>query len=91
MHLNKTLVTGIDSGLGKYVYENTEGAFGMNRSNAEKVIQDHRDDFFEMIVHCAFNSSNDVSDYASYLEDNIFLTAKLADIKCRKFVYIYLV
>ena len=88
MHLNKILVTGINSGLGKYIYENTENAIGINRSNSKEMLGKHKDDFFEMIIHCAFNSSNDVSDYQSYVEDNIFFTAKLADIKCRKFIYI---
>jgi len=88
MHLNKTLVTGISSGLGKYIHENTKDSIGVNRDNSEKIVRDHKDDFFETIIHCAFNSSSDVSDYKSYVEDNVFFTAKLADIKCRKFIYI---
>ena len=34
----------------------------------------------DTIIHCAFNKTNDIKDYNSYLDDNIFLTKKLLEL-----------
>jgi hypothetical protein len=79
-----TLVTGVSSGLGKYLHENLFESFGLNRDNFDEI----KDISYELIIHCAFNKENDITDYKKYLDDNIFLTQRLKKLKCRKFVYI---
>jgi nucleoside-diphosphate-sugar epimerase len=83
----KYLVTGIKSGLGKYLYENLPDAHGLDRGGFNFI----KDEDYDTIIHCAFNkaqSSVDIGDYYSYLEDNILLTQDLLKLKYRKFIYI---
>ena len=94
-HLNKSVVTGVNSGLGKYIFENwakssgEEEPVGLNRSNSNSWLDSQESyDHYNSIIHCAFNSSKNVEDYKSYIEDNIFMTLKLCDLKYNKFVYI---
>jgi hypothetical protein len=79
-----TLVTGISSGLGKYLHQNILGSFGLNRDNFDEI----KDISYDLIIHCAFNKENEITDYKKYLDDNIFLTQRLKKLKYRKFVYI---
>lgn len=79
-----TLVTGISSGLGKYMHQNILGSFGLNRDNFDEI----KDISYDLIIHCAFNKENEITDYKKYIDDNIFLTQRLKKLKCRKFVYI---
>lgn len=80
------LVTGINSGLGKYLFNNLGGGMvlGLDRNNFNQI----KDYEYETIIHCAFNKSLKVENYYQYLEDNIFLTQKLLDLKYKKFIYI---
>lgn len=95
-HSSKSVVTGINSGLGKYIFENWKSFFeeeapvGLNRSNYDSWLnsEESRSNHFNTIVHCAFNSKREVEDYKSYLDDNIFFTLRLADLSYSKFVYI---
>lgn len=79
---NKFLITGTSSGLGKYLHDNVGGiAFSRVQEKIEKT---------EIIIHCAFNRSKDVTNQNlyQYLSDNIFLTKKLATTPHRKFIFI---
>ena len=69
----KYLVTGIKSGLGKYLYENLPDVVGLDRGGFDLI----KDEDYDVIIHCAFNKTLDVEDHYQYLEDNIFLTQKL--------------
>jgi len=83
----KYLVTGIKSGLGKYLYENLPDAHGLDRGGFNLI----KDEDYDTIIHCAFNKAQspvDIGDYYSYLEDNILLTQDLLKLKYRKFIYI---
>lgn len=83
----KYLVTGIKSGLGKYLYENLPDAHGLDRGGFNLI----KNEEYDTIIHCAFNkaqSSTDIGDHYGYLEDNILLTQDLLKLKYRKFIYI---
>lgn len=83
----KYLVTGIKSGLGKYLYENLPDAYGLDRGGFNLI----KDEEYDTIIHCAFNKAQfptDIGDHYGYLEDNILLTQDLLKLKYRKFVYI---
>jgi len=82
------LITGVTSGLGRFLYENTPGAHGLTRENKKQTLRglQGKDDL--VIVHCAFNSARDPSQMYESLNDNIFLTRDLARLPHKKFVYI---
>jgi nucleoside-diphosphate-sugar epimerase len=83
----KYLVTGIKSGLGKYLYENLPDTHGLDRGGFNLI----KDEEYDTIIHCAFNkaqTSTDIGDHYGYLEDNILLTQDLLKLKYRKFIYI---
>ena len=83
----KYLVTGIKSGLGKYLYENLPDAHGLDRGGLNLI----KDEDYDVIVHCAFNKASDIhniGDYYNYLNDNILLTQELLKLKYKKFIYI---
>ncbi len=77
------LVTGVNSGLGQYLHTNID-SLGLNRNNWDEI----KNKEFDTIIHCAFNKENTISDYKKYLDDNIFLTQRLKELKCKKFIYI---
>lgn len=79
------LITGINSGLGKYLHENIPNSVGLNRkSNFEALYHTE----YDTIIHCAFNKETQISDYKKYLDDNIILTQRLKKLNCKKFIYI---
>ena len=86
---NKILVTGTKSGLGKYIYETLPNTVGLSRENRKILIK--KNDCYDMIIHCAFNTKNagkkDIDDYFDYVDDNILLTNDLVKLKHKKFVY----
>lgn len=85
--MKKYLVTGIKSGLGKYLYENLSDVNGLDRGGFDLI----KDEEYDTIIHCAFNkaqSPTDIGDYYNYLEDNILLTQDLLTLKYKKFIYI---
>jgi nucleoside-diphosphate-sugar epimerase len=81
---NKFLITGIGSGLGKYLFENLPNSIGLSRDSFNLI----KNEDYDTIVHCAFNKENNITDYYKYLEDNIFLTYNLLKLKYKKFIYI---
>jgi hypothetical protein len=82
--MKEYLISGNKSGLGKYLYDNLPNSIGFGRDRFNLI----KGEDFHTIVHCAFNKSNDPSDYYQYLEDNIFLTQNLLNLRPSKFVYI---
>ena len=74
----KYIVTGIDGGLGKYLYETIPNSLGINRNNLNSILS--KIDTDDIIIHCAFNKTNKIANYYSYLEDNIFLTKQLLEL-----------
>ena len=73
------IITGIDSGLGKYLHKNLPGSIGINRKNADSFI---KEEFLNAtILHCAFNSKRDIKNQSIYIEDNYLFTKKLLNIK----------
>jgi hypothetical protein len=82
--MEKFLITGIGSGLGKYLYNTIPNSLGLNRNNFNLI--KHED--YDTIIHCAFNKENIITDHKKYLDDNIFLTQRLKTLNYSKFVYI---
>jgi nucleoside-diphosphate-sugar epimerase len=82
--MNKFLITGIKSGLGKFLYNNLPNSLGLDRDNFNFI----KNEEFDTIIHCAFNKENTITDYKKYLDDNIFLTQRLKKLYYSKFIYI---
>ena len=80
---NKVLVTGANSGLGKYIASQIDCAI-LTRENSKSVL----DKTYDTIIHCAFNSRKNVNDYYEIVRDNIFLTKDLCKVPHNKFVFI---
>ena len=80
---NRVLVTGTNSGLGKYIASQIDCTV-LTRENSESVLNKS----YDTIIHCAFNSRKNVNDYYDIVRDNIFLTKNLCQIPHNKFVFI---
>lgn len=88
MRLNseKILITGVDSGLGKYIFNSLPGSTGLNRKNKTEILE--KKEHYDLIIHAAFNSKRNIDDYYQYVQDNIFLTKELCEVEHKKMVYI---
>ena len=84
----KILTTGIQSGIGKYIYENLSG-LGLARDTSKEDRERIKKANFDAIIHCAFNSAKtlDPNSPSSYFYDNVFLTKELVSLKYDKFIY----
>jgi hypothetical protein len=82
--MNRFLITGIKSGLGKFLYNNLPNSLGLDRDNFNLI----KNEDFDTIIHCAFNKENTITNYKKYLDDNIFLTQRLKKFHYSKFIYI---
>jgi hypothetical protein len=82
--MDRFLVTGIKSGLGKFLYMNLPNSLGLDRDNFNLI----KNEDFDTIIHCAFNKENIITDHKKYLDDNIFLTQRLKKLRYSNFVYI---
>ena len=84
--IKKYLITGVGSGLGKYLYDNVKKAesFGLYRTNFNDIYNFG----YDTIIHCAFNKQKSITDVYHYVEDNLFLTNKLLELGATKFIYI---
>ena len=82
---NSVLVTGTNSGLGKYIAANID-CVALTRENAESVFRKHK--HFDLIIHCAFNASKKTNNYYKVLQDNIFLTKRLCSLSHDKFIFL---
>ncbi len=78
--INKFLITGTSSGLGKYLY-NKLGGISINREKIQK-------NGAEIIIHCAFNSQQSPKDIEQYFRDNVLLTEELTNMPHKKFIFI---
>lgn len=85
----KILISGINSGLGRFLYENLGGT-GFDKSDCpdtwpNKLIQTK----FDCIIHCAFNSAQSVKakDLPEYIDDNVILTQRLLALEYKKFIF----
>jgi len=82
----KYLITGINSGLGKFLYEEL-GGYGFNRKNSNELLKINGVD---TIVHCAYDKKEIIfnNEILDYLDSSIFLTKKLLKIPHKKFVFL---
>lgn len=82
------LTTGVNSGFGRYAYENL-GGLTLVRSTSHEQIEKYKKEGVDIIIHCAFNSARNVTGdtLSSYLQDNVFLTKELIAIPHRKFIF----
>ena len=85
----KILVTGNKSGLGRYFFESFH-AVGLDKDTSNEEKEKMQEEGVDVIIHCAFNSSNDVTsdELSQYRRDNILLTEDLAEIPHQKFIFI---
>jgi nucleoside-diphosphate-sugar epimerase len=91
--MNKVLVTGCNSGLGKFISDTIPNSIKLNRNNRHELLSDLKQDGVDLIIHCAFGfqggyENNEITDYFKYIDDNILLTKDLVDIPHKKIVYI---
>lgn len=80
----KYLITGVNSGLGKFLHETIPNSVGLHRDNFDDI----EDEEFDIIIHCAFNKELKITNTKKYFDDNIFLIEKLKKLKHNKFIYI---
>lgn len=82
----KILITGITSGLGKYIHKNIPNSTGLTRDNRHYLL----DDEYDLIIHCAFSNerTESIDDYYEFIDGSILLTNDLVKVKHKKFVYI---
>ena len=80
------IITGINSGLGKYLFGNMN-FYGFSR---ETDIKSTKQNKFKTIIHCAYNKDRDINsnNLYDYMYDNLLLTHELLNIPHDKFIYI---
>jgi len=85
----KILTTGINSGLGRCIYEDIR-CLGLGRNTSIEEIERIKNDGVETIIHCAFNSNSQVNlnSLYQYLQDNVLLTKELISFPHKKFIFI---
>lgn len=83
------LITGVESGLGRYLHE-CWGGLGLGRRTLNRGLREAGRQGVGVIVHCAGNPAGTVPvpDLPGYLEDNLLLTQRLTELPHRKFVYL---
>lgn len=86
---HRLLITGTESGLGRYLHEIFGGSV-YTRRTSEREFNNFKKGGIDIIIHTAFNSAKDVdsNNLYSYIEDNIFLTKKALEIPHKKFILI---
>ena len=67
----KILVTGGNSGLGKYITSTIPGCLNLTRDNRQSLITKLKEEGVDLIIHCAFGTQggykqNDIIDYFKY-------------------------
>jgi len=89
MSLDKILITGAGSGLGKFLclHGGFENIVQISRDNSHLIKEIETVD---VIIHCAFSGAGTKSEEITfdYVRDNIVFTDELLKIKHKKFIYI---
>ena len=87
--MTPVLVTGVGSGLGRFLHERFGGS-GLTRQTSASEWELLRRHGADIIIHCAANSRRGVDRdaLASYLDDNLFLTERLVLFPHRRFIYL---
>ena len=83
------LTTGSRSGLGRHIFE-TFGGAGWTRDLSKTERDEIKREGVDVIVHCAFNSRRNVDSESlyRYVADNVLLTAELASVPHKKFIFL---
>lgn len=81
------LITGIKSGIGRYLYQ-ALGGVGLSRQTSKEEFESIKKKGADVIIHCAFNSRRDIDSNTlfGYADDNIFLTQRLTEVPHKKFI-----
>ena len=85
------LVSGSTSGLGKHFLDHFKGKpCPRDFEELKKITIDAQEKPFDVIIHSAFNLSNQVTNanVYQYMYDNLFLTKTLAAMPHSKFIFI---
>ena len=88
--MDKILVTGSSSGLGRYLYESLRAeAFIRNETINDRIIIAEELPY-DCIIHCGWNlkSNIDSAKGLSYISESVKLTQQLLNIPHKKFVFI---
>jgi nucleoside-diphosphate-sugar epimerase len=90
MNSNNILVTGANSGLGKYLCNRFNGVGFVRASSFSDIMYQASQNPFSTIIHAAFDPRHDVcsSNLQAYLQDTILLTKKLVQIPHHSFIFI---
>jgi len=86
--MDNLLITGTNSGLGKFLKQSNPNCLYLNRQNRNEVIRKAKNSGCVNIIHCAFNSTREIENYYEYVNDNVFLTKELLEIPHNKFIFI---
>lgn len=83
------LITGSQSGLGRYLHEYF-GGIGIERRTSQTEWAKIKKSDADIIVHCAAQPPKPVTSNSlpAYLDDNLLLTKKLVEIPHKKFVFV---
>ncbi|MBN2239569.1 MAG: NAD(P)-dependent oxidoreductase [Dehalococcoidales bacterium] len=83
------LTSGVQSGLGRYLYENL-GGIGLTRETSIAERNNIRQSGVDTIIHCAVNTERDINsgNLGKYINDNILLTEEMVSYPHRKFVFL---
>ncbi len=86
--MNKLVIAGAQSGMGKYLIEKMRG-ISLHRDFSEESWKNLEMEGIETIIHCAHNSTYSISseNLYTYMVDNVFLTERLLRIPHQKFIY----
>ena len=83
------LITGADSGLGKFLCQELKGIPLTRNTSAQEKSRIFKNSI-DTIIHCAFNSTQSIAlDFLfRYVDDNLLLTRELISIPHQKFIYL---
>ncbi len=85
MRSSNILITGVNSGLGKYIHNRIKGSVGLHRQNLDAVLSCSS---IDTIIHCAFDAKREINDHYQYFNDNLYLTKQLLGMPHQKFIYV---
>ena len=85
--INNVVITGVSSGLGKYLKGYFDGSTSISHANyIEELRQiDHP---IDLIIHCASDASHEIINYQGYIKNNLFYTLELCENNPKHIIYI---